>query len=601
MEMAHQSSSTKIFLRDALGLIAATINAPYVRSEIRLMSHLIEETYASQEQQKDFWQKTVQGVLTKAISERAPRARLYQAKKSAIGLGLFSVPVRALGGRCSGAIVLVAPCEDRTTAEDILVALGALISLVSMLLGELGEGARKSSSDGDVSSVSNLRKGTGYTTPTELAFALTNKLRTRDGSDLVAMARVKGNKVKLLSISGLDEISGKSPGVRAIQAAMEECLDMKLNMVSQAGDELSDEKWATGGRLHQAWRDSQGGAAVASLPLMSGDRVVAVLAIQRSARMGFKAEDLEEYHNLVDPYVETLEVIERASRSLFAHLRGSLVSSLKAFFAKGAWGSKLKFLVPGLAALWLIFGKMNHEISVSCEVVPLAAQQIGSPLDGRLLSVAVHAGDRVQDGDELCRFDAAAFRLELSQLQSRSEILELEERAAVASGSPVDIQLAQANRREVEANIELVEYRIKSAVVRAPGAGVIVKGDLDEHVGDMFQQGQDLFTLASDEGWQLELEIPESDVSYVKEGVVGRFASMARPEEPHEFSISHISPSAEMAGVNNVFMAKADVDLSQEWVRSGVRGLANVQLGKRASWWVLFHGAGDWLRLNFWL
>jgi len=601
MELAHQASSTKAFLREALGLISAMINAPFAMAEIRLMSHLIEESFAAQEAQVDFWQKTVQGVMTKAVSEGSPRARLYQAKKSSIGLGLFSVPVHALGGRCSGALVFVAPCEDRITAEDILVALGAMTSLFSMLIGDLGEGKRKSSADNDVSSVSNLRKGTAYTTPTELAFALTNKLRTRDESDLVAMARVRGKQVELLSISGLDEISKKSPGVRVIQAAMEECLDLGLALVCQEADDLSDENWATGGRLHQAWSQSQGGAAVSSIPICSGERIVAILSVQRPPRMGFKQEDLDEYKGLVEPFAETLEVIERASRSLPSHLKHSTGDLRKAFFARGAWGAKLKVMLPALAFLWLLFGRMDHEISVPCEVIPLASQQIGVPVDGVLQSVSARAGDKVNAGQELCRFETASLELELSKLTSRMSILALEEKAAVAGGEPIDIQLAKANRGEVQANIDLVNYRIESAVVRAPHAGVVVAGDLDARVGDVFRQGEQLFTLANGYGWQLELKIPEQNVAFIKPGIGGRFASMARPDEPREFKIASVEPSARMAGSHNIFVAKADADLSDEWMRAGMSGLANVELGRRASWWVLFHGMSDWLQLNLWL
>lgn len=601
VELAHQCTSAKAFLRDALGLIATTIHAPYALAEIRLRSHMIEEVYAAQEEQRAFWQKTAHGVMTKAVGERAPRARLYQAKKSSIGLGIFSVPVYAMGGRCSGAMVLVAPCETRQQAEDILVALGAMASLLSMLLGDLGDGAKQGSPETDLGAISNLRKGVQFTTPTELAFALTNKLRTRDGSDLVAMACIKGNKVQMLSISGLDDISGKSPGVRVIQAAMEECRDLGMPVVSQRADHMSDENWATGGRLHQAWSHSQGGAAVASLPLHAMGQVVAVLSIQRSPRMGFKPEDIQEYRGLVEPYVETLAVIERASRTLWEHFLGSARVLRTELLAPGSWGVKLKLALPILGLLWLLLGSMDHAISVPCEVVPIASQHIGVPVDGLLTSVSVRPGDRVALGDELCRFDTAALELELSQLGSRLSILSLEERTAVASGEPVDVQLARANQEEVQANIKLIEHRIESCIVRAPADGTIVTGDLDQRLGDVFRKGDGLFTMASLEGWQLELEIPERDISYVRVGIGGRFASMARPEEARNFTISRVSPSALHSGTSNIFVAKADAELPDDWVRSGMGGLANIKLQERAPWWVLSHRAGDWLSLNLWL
>ena len=78
----------------------------------------------------------------------------------------------------------------------------------------------------------------------------------------------------------------------------------------------------------------------------------------------------------------------------------------------------------------------------------------------------------------------------------------------------------------------------------------------------------------------------------------GRFSSLARPEDVHDFELSHLEPSAHARDGENVFTAEADAELEDAWMRAGMQGLAKIEVGERPVWWVLFHRFEDWVRMD---
>ena len=597
VDSAQRNASPRTFFSDFVRIASEALGANYGIVEVRLHGHVVTETHASPPSQRDFWAQTAESALSDAISDPGPRARLYRARANEGGVALLSAPLRTGGGSCSGSALLITPFVAGDSIHERLLALEAMTSLAALLTDTLGSAAERPLDD---SALDNLRKAAGFTTTTELAFTLTNRLRMRDGCDLVGLAQVRGKKVKILSISGLDEVSSSSPAVRAITAAMEECADFGMPVVHQPEKPLP-RSVAARGRLHANWSDSCNGAAVASVPLRLGDRVVAVLAVRRNARAPFDSATLEDYRNLVEPYTASLGLVQRAERTLFAHFIQSTAKLTRGLLSRSGYGKKLRILGPVALCAWLAFGSLSYELSVPCSVAPLSAQQLGAPISGRLTSLNAQPGDRVVEGQLLCRFDASELLLEKQRLQSEIEIQRIAEATALRDGNPVEIQLARANMRQLVASMSLTETRMAATEVTAPADGVLVDGDLRDRVNDVFVKGEPLFEMSATGGWKLELQVPEESIADVRQGLRGRFANLARPEEVHPFEILTVHPSTHSDEGRNYVRVEARVNISDDWVRYGMEGRARVEVGERNAWWVLFHRLENWARLNLWL
>lgn len=602
VQSAHSAAGARPFLRESLAVIGTALGAPAGVLEVSLMSQAVSETWFASEAQGAFWDKTLHGVLSQALTEAGARARLYANRGNAdASVAILSAPLSTASGRFSGSIVVVTSCPDREAAQELLAALTALVSLAARLLDSLRAGSRPGKSASDGGPIASLRKASEFSDPTELAFAITNRLRSREELDVVALGRVRGHSVRLLSISGLDEVPRKSPGAAHIRKAMEECLDLGLPVVDQERRGLSSDKIAENARLHAAWRADASGAAVATIPLKAGGGIVAVLACRKAPDASFSEQDVDELRELVEPYAGTLEFVEHASRSLAKHALDVTRGGARVLLGWGHLGAKLAVIGSLLALAWLGFGSMEYEVTVPCRLAVTDARHVGVPSDGVLAQVFVEPGDRVSAGDPLCSFDASAAELERAQLRAERAVLEIQRRRAMAADEPAEAELARANLVQVDAHLRLVEHRIDRALVRAPIDGVVVTGDLRERQGDVFAKGDSLFEIARVDRWALDLEVPESRVDDVESGASGEFFCFARPEERSRLRVDRVDPEAEERNGSNVYLAEASTEADRAWLRPGMEGLARIQLGERRPWWVLFHRVGDWARVHLWL
>ncbi|MFN0137258.1 MAG: efflux RND transporter periplasmic adaptor subunit, partial [Phycisphaerae bacterium] len=433
------------------------------------------------------------------------------------------------------------------------------------------------------------------------AYSLTNSLRGKLGCEQVVLGLVRGRHVTPISISGLDDIRQRSPGVVRIRIAMDECLDHGQPIVCQADESWADERLTTGHRLHRQWRDSIGGATVCSIPLRDGEHVAAVVSIRRRADEPFTREQLTQIRDVIEPFAPAFRLLCNARRSLPRHVSDAVSGVLANFVRPGRVARKIVAAAGVLALGWFCFGTMEYVASVPSRVVPAVSRQLAAPLDGRLSRVLVGAGDTVVAGQALCEFATDELLMQAQVHASQIDVLSTEYARAVATDSPVDARLAEANMKLESARLALAQKRIENATVRAPIDGIIVSGDLRKRAGGMLTRGELLFEIAVAGEWKLELDTPQMYASYLEAGFNGRFACDARPEDALPFVVDRVRPSAEVREQTTVFIVDGNLTADADWIRPGMEGLARVDCGPQPVWWVTLHRMIDSMRLSGWL
>jgi HlyD family secretion protein/GAF domain len=591
LSQAQGSASVTAFLQSALTTIASAIRSPFAELEARIDTNVVSAEYTPAGTPGEFWRKTVDSLLADTLGQ--PRLRALTHRDGESGLALIAAPIGEGGDACDGAIAMVTQAGSAEDLRDALTSLHALTALTSLLAESLAP-SQSSHAQAAPDSPKALQRVGQYESAKALAYALTNNLRSRDGCDQAALGVVRGRRVQILSISGLDEVSANSPGVRHILGSMEECLDLGRTVVHQGDDE-------NGGRIHRQWHAAAGAAPVASIPLRSGDEIVAVLSVRRQQGEPFSPADPGEFQALVEPYAGALDLIDRAHRSIAVHAAASLATTTRDFLSRRGLRKKLMLAGAALFTIWTLFGSLDYEVTVPVTLRPAHVRQVAAPFDGVLSQAGVWPGMNFAAGDVLCAFDTGEVELEVERLASELAIFELDESRAMGGDDPVATELARANQRRVRAQLALQRARLERSVLRADRDGLLLAGDLRARLGDSFRKGDPIFELAYGDEWKLELAVPEGDVGQVAPAMVGRFASLARPEEEYPFAIERVAPSAEQRAGSNVFVAEAKADVDVPWMRAGMEGVARISVGARRPWWVALHRATDFLRLRFWL
>lgn len=600
IEVLRDRKSGTTFFQAVLPHLLAAVRGLFLAVEVRRASEVIRLEQPADAATAGYWRATVQGQLTRSLAEPRTQARLYQGQHTRMPVALLSAPLLDEAGRPVGALVVATGCADRQEALRLLGRLRRLARLCSLGLGERPRDPRARAADPGATA-EGLRKAAGYTTSLQLSFALTNNLRNKAGCEQVALGLVRGPRVQLKAVSGMDEVKERNPGVQQVQAAMEECLDLGQTVVSQR-----EEGWAGKGlskpyRLHRQWHEQCGGAAVASVPLRIEEVCVGVLSLRRRAAEPFTEEQLEEYRKLVEPFLPAMQLVDRANRRVGMHIAQAALEAGRAWASPGHLQRQLLTVLLLVGLSWFLFGTMEHQLTVPCAILPAEIRHLGAPADAVLKSARVSPGDPVAPGDVLCEFDTTDLVFEAQRLAAELTTARIEERQAMTEDTPGAHALASARRRHLEVQRDLVQRQIDDATIRAPFQGIVLSGDVRRRVGDVFARGEPLFELSPAGSFQLELNVPEADARHVQLDQTGLFASFARPEVKYAFRVVRMRPIVVQDAAQNVFVLEADVELDSDWLRGGMEGVAEIDAGRRRVCWLALHGVLDAMRLRFWL
>ncbi|MEC4748084.1 efflux RND transporter periplasmic adaptor subunit [Methylomicrobium sp. Wu6] len=165
----------------------------------------------------------------------------------------------------------------------------------------------------------------------------------------------------------------------------------------------------------------------------------------------------------------------------------------------------------------------------------LSEARIAPKINARILTVAVHEGDRVKQGAVLARLDAEQNRALEHEAESRAAAARAEAARAATdllrthglfeqeAATREAYERAETNARKAQASAQAAEYSVREAaiqrgetVLRAPFDGVIAKR-LHEP-GDMGLSGEPIVILQKESGLRLEASVPASCANRIKIG-----------------------------------------------------------------------------------
>ena len=129
----------------------------------------------------------------------------------------------------------------------------------------------------------------------------------------------------------------------------------------------------------------------------------------------------------------------------------------------------------------------------------------------------------------------------------------------------------------LQAQADSISRQIQDARIYAPASGTVVVSDLEQRIGQVFPQGQEIFQFAADGNWLLEIEVPDDIANYVTAEQTGTFSAASHPDEKQSFTLKHIDGAAMTVQDRNVFMARAPLETRPEWMKSGMEGTARVE------------------------
>ncbi len=397
---------------------------------------------------------------------------------------------------------------------------------------------------------------------------------------LIAIGLGDGESCHLLGLSGAAEIDRRSPLSQAVQAVLKHA--NKSGTVKSwlsSSEHPVDDPLAGLSRQH-------GATHILCGPLREvDDRVVGSWLIA--------TEDSLERQPVVR---NALVRGERAITRIVT--RRDRWGSVKASVQPSWLRRSLPWLVPVVIGGALLL-PVPFRVSCDAQVQPVQRRVIAAPFAGILREVNAEAGDTVRAGDVLARMDDTELRLEHAELQADVDRLIRSQDVNRAEGKEVEAILDGHKLAQASARLALLNSRLSHLQLTSPVSGVILSEDLKRAEGIPVRIGQSLFEVAPLDKMRVELRIPVDQIDQIAVGQSVEIGLISQPGGPLLAHVERLLPNAETVDGVHVFLALASLPDQHLALRPGENGQAQITIGQRSLWWVLFHRPWQKLRTQW--
>lgn len=476
----------------------------------------------------------------------------------------------------------------------------------------------------------------------ETAYVVANEGRRLVGCDRVSVAIKRGNKCRVMAISGQDTIENRSNIVSA--------LNTLATRVVAAGEPL----WHDGAtedlppQIEEAleeYVDLSYGRNIAVLPLRepqreSQDQQGAAGQVDRD-----NAHRGEVIGALIVEQIESdlpADVFRARVDLVYEHGTRAIANSLmhSNLFLMPVWKTLGKTAnlfrgrtLPKTAAvlgallvvgLGLVLVPLELQLEAEGRLEPDARREVFAPIDGEVIEVLVDHSAAVDVGTPLVKLRNRQLELEMTELlgQIRTTTAEFERVRKVLgerrSLEPNEQKQLQGEEFEFRVRLEALREKLalqrereEQLTIRSPIKGTVMSWDVEKTLRSRpIMTGQVLMEIADlSQPLHLEVNMPDKRMGHLDRRIRQldqptlpvRYVLATHPDEPMlaELPRTEIQLRAQVdAEQGSTVKMRAIPDreeLEKRSPRPGAKVIANVQCGKRAAGFVLFHEVYEWL------
>lgn len=528
--------------------------------------------------------KRLADVATRAARENRPLVDTLAASQGLLSqepdYHLLAAPLR-LGGRPQGASVCVVPYDvsaDRSDGLQRLELSGVRLESHLWKQQALNEAQSKIQLRETLDLVD--RSFHGHTTQ-EMASIFANEIQRRFGCTRVSIGLVRMHSIRVVAVSGGEDVDRRSEFVEVVEAVMEECADQDTEIRYPQPEDIDPSERRVV-RAHASLSEKYGPAAIASFPLRVESGLIGVVVMERRAEDPFTDASLHLLRLVAEYIGPTVWTRRLADRGILAVARDRTIELAEAAVGPQKTGAKILALLAILLLIASVAIPVRDRAVGQGRIVAEVRRQVSAPFQGQIKSVKVKPGDLVDKGDLLLQLDTTRTLFQLTQ--KRNEIAKLSTQADEerAKGHPEQAMILERQIDMTRAELGTTQYQVDQADVRAPISGMITQGRLENIEGEVVSPEKPLLEIADPSSIGAIVLVPEEAVSRIEIGQRGQIALAADPSRRIQFAVTQITPAAEVFQQQNVYRVQVRLEDAPGWLRPGMEGRAKVY-GKRSN------------------
>ena len=431
---------------------------------------------------------------------------------------------------------------------------------------------------------------------------LVNELARQHKCTRVSIGWIKGQMVRIVSMSDTEHLKRHDEQVTLVELAMAECLDQQQPIVQPLPESSEPLLAHAVVHAHRRLTDDHPTKHALSIPLRHGDEWIGVLLLERTGD-AFDEQLIQQLQLAADVIAPHLADRRRVDRFLVGHAWNSFTNIAGYLVGPKHVGWKLLGVAVAAVLVFAAIGTWPYHVSASFVLEAQAKRVIPAPYQGRLDHVSIEPGVIVQSGDVLAQLATIELKLQLDEATSQLKRTTYERTQAIAKNEQAEAQQALATIEQTRSRIKLLQYQIDQATIRAPINGVVLSGYWHDKVGGVMEIGQTMFEVAPLEELVAIVRVDESDIDMIDTQSLqsGQLATRSVPEEKFTIHVNRVVPLATPEEGTNAFEVRCRIDDPAPWLRPGMEGLARIEIGDRRIAWIATHRIINYVRLWLWL
>jgi len=429
------------------------------------------------------------------------------------------------------------------------------------------------------------------------AMSFVTELATHFNCNRVSIGFTKRGRMVVNTMSHNAQFNEKSNLARAIGSAMDESFDQK-DIIVYPAPEGEDIPLVT--RAHEELIKQSGSGTVCSIPIVSGENIVGTLTLERNADNPFDEETVETLEGVASLAGPVLVEKRANDRWLLFKIGDSIYNQLQKLIGPRHVAYKLNTVLLLAIVLLFTFAKGDFRVSADTVIEGEIQRVVTAPFAAYVAESEIRAGDVVNQGQVLAILDDRDLKLEQIKLLGQKQQLASQYREAMANHDRAQVRITMAKSAQIQAQLDLIEYKLARTKLVAPFEGVVVSGDLSQALGAPVEKGQVLFEVAPLDAYRIILQVDERDVTYLKEEQLGTLILSSLPDEELFFTVKSITPVSTAKEGKNYFRVEAQLDDLSQNLRPGMEGVGKVKIGRENLFWIWTYKIINWFRLWVW-
>lgn len=528
-----------------------------------------------------------------AASSQAAVVRVLPASESEAGpMSVIAYPLRTPTVN-HGAAALSVPGEGQPQHQAILQLLQWGAAWFDLLHQP---GAGQPGGDRATDVLELLVGSLEHDTFAASATALVTELAGRFDCERVSLGLQQRQHVVLEALSHSAHIDTRINLARDIGDAMDECIDQDATVgfppIAGAPPVVSF--------AQEVLSDHSNRSAICSTPLFAAGNAIGALTFERAAGRDFDQSTVESFEAVAALLGPVIALKHDHDRPVALKVWVAFCGSARRLLGAGHFALKLNAMLAVATIMFFSVAKGEYRVTAPAALEGRVQRAITAPQDGYIASAHARAGDTVEAGEVLATLDDRDLQLERGALDSKREQLRQEHRVALSAHDRAASALTQAQIRQIEAQLNLVDGKLTRVRLLAPFSGIVVSGDLSQALGSPVEHGQVLFQVAPLDSYRVMLNVDERDIGEIEAKQRGRVALTGLPNETIALSTVRVLPVSVAEDGSNFFRVEAALEETGSLLRPGMEGVAKIDVEPRKLIWIWSHTLIDWLRLSLW-